>query len=171
MPHRTCGGKGFGACPEVDTLQFFASHNRWMGLPSGSATSPAHVRTSAPRARACSRVMSSKGVLPPTIKLTQFQDLPLPGGYAPFSIPKNAKNLQGALAFVNFMLTVESQTSVIKSRGGFPAINWSNLDAALQEQYTSVIAKTVPNWPGGPWDVERNKGWYDNVATNIKQGS
>lgn len=111
------------------------------------------------------------GVLPPEIKLAQLTDLPFPGGSTMLSVPKNAKNLPGALAFVNFMLEVESQTSVITALGGFPAINWSNLPAALQEQYTSVIAKTVPNWPGGPWDVERNKGWYDNVATNIKQGS
>ena len=112
-----------------------------------------------------------KGVLPPEIKLAQLTDLPFPGGSTMLSVPKNAKNLQGALAFVNFMLGVESQTSVIKALGGFPAIDWSNLPADLQQQYTSVIAKTVPNWPGGPWDVERNKGWYDNVATNIKQGS
>ena len=45
------------------------------------------------------------------------------------------------------------------------------LPADLQQQYTSVIAKSVPVWPGGQWDAIRNKGWYDNVATNIKQGS
>jgi len=113
----------------------------------------------------------SKGVLPPTIKLTQFTDLPLPGGYAPFSIPKNAKNLQGAYDFVNFMLTPETQVSVVQDIGGFPAVPWSALPSELQSKYTSVITTNVPYWPGGAWDTVARKGWYDNVATNIKQGS
>ena len=113
----------------------------------------------------------SKGVLPATIKLTQFSDLPLPGGYSGWSVPKNAKNMQGALDFINFSLTPEVQVSVIKDIGGFPAVPWDMLPKELQQQYTNVITNQVPSWPCGKWDVERNKGWYDNVATNIKQGS
>jgi putative spermidine/putrescine transport system substrate-binding protein len=113
----------------------------------------------------------SHGVLPPNIKLTQFTDLPLPGGYAPWSVPKNAKNLQGAYDFINFMLTPDMQVSVVKDIGGFPAISWDALPKELQTQFSSVITSNVPIWPGGKWDIEKNKGWYDNVATNIKQGS
>ena len=116
-------------------------------------------------------VALSKGVLPSTVKLAQLTDLPFPGGSTRLSIPKNAKNLQGALAFLNFMLSNDGQTSVIKDVGGFPAVDWSTLPQDLQTQYTSVIAKSVPNWPGGQWDAIMQKGWYDNVATNIKQGS
>jgi putative spermidine/putrescine transport system substrate-binding protein len=112
----------------------------------------------------------AKGVLPATTKLTQLTDLPFPGGSTRMSIPKNAKNLQGALAFLNYMLSSDGQTSVVKEVGGFPAVDWSTLPQDLQTQYTSVIAKSVPTWPGGKWDAEVNKGWYDNVATNIKQG-
>ncbi len=113
----------------------------------------------------------SKGVLPSTIKLAQLTDLPFPGGEAFISIPKNSQNLQGGLAFLNFMLTPDEQVSVIKELGGFPAVSWSTLPKDLQQQYTSVIANSVPNWPGGEWGTALNKGWYDNVATNIKQGS
>ena len=113
----------------------------------------------------------NNGVLPPSIKVTQFQDLPMPGGYAPWSVPKNAKNLQGALDFINFMLTPDEQVSVVKDIGGFPAIDWSMLPKDLQSQFTSIITTQVPSWPGGKYDTERNKGWYENVATNIKQGS
>jgi putative spermidine/putrescine transport system substrate-binding protein len=111
------------------------------------------------------------GTLPPTVHLAQLTDVPFPGGSTMLSIPKNAKNLQGALAFLNFMLSSDGQVSVIKEIGGFPAVDWSVLPKDLQTQYTSVIAKSVPNWPGGDWDAIKNKGWYDNVATNIKQGS
>ncbi len=113
----------------------------------------------------------SKGVLPDTIKLAQLTDLPFPGGSTMLSIPKNSKNLQGALDFLNYMMSSDGQISVIKDIGGFPAVDWSTLPSDLQSQYTSVIASSVPNWPGGDWDAARNKGWYDNVATNIKQGS
>jgi putative spermidine/putrescine transport system substrate-binding protein len=112
----------------------------------------------------------SKGVLPETVKLYQFSDLPMPGGYARLSVPKNAKNMQGALDFVNFMLSQEMQVSVIKDIGGFPAVEWSTLPKELQTQFTSVITDKVPSWPGGEWDAARNKGWYENVATNLKQG-
>jgi len=111
------------------------------------------------------------GTLPDTIKVVQFSDLPMPGGYAPFSVPTNAKNKQGALDFVNFMLSAEQQESVVKDIGGFPAIEWSLLPKDLQTQFSSVITNNVPYWPGGPWSAARDKGWYENVATDIKQGS
>jgi putative spermidine/putrescine transport system substrate-binding protein len=109
-----------------------------------------------------------KGVLPETVKLVQFEDLPMPGGYAHLSVPKNAANLDGALEFVNFMLSSEMQVSVIKSIGGFPAVSWNTLPIELQQQFNSVITANVPSWPGGKWGAERNKGWYEKVATNIK---
>lgn len=113
----------------------------------------------------------ANGSLPPTIKLTQLTDLPFPGGNAMLSVPKNATNLKGALEFVNFLMSAEGQVSVIKDIGGFPAADWSTLPADLQQEYTSVIAKTVPLWPGGEWDSLKNQGWYENVATNIPMGS
>lgn len=113
----------------------------------------------------------SKGVLPDTIKLAQLTDLPFPGGSTMISIPKNSKNLKGGMDFLNFMLSTDEQVSVIKDIGGFPAVSWDVLPQDLKQQYTSVIATSVPNWPGGKWGTELNKGWYDNVATNIKQGS
>jgi len=113
----------------------------------------------------------ANGVLAPTIKLTQLTDLPFPGGDTFLSVPKNSRNLAGANALVDFMLSSDGQTSVVKDIGGFPAVDWSTLPPDLQSQYTSVIAKSVPNWPGGDYDSALVKGWYDNVATNIKQGS
>lgn len=109
----------------------------------------------------------SNGSLPETVKLAQFTDLPMPGGYAMMAMPKNAKNAQGALDFMNFLLSPEMQVSVVKTIGGFPAVNWSLLPSDLQSQFTSVITDNVPNWPGGDYNAARNKGWYEKVATNI----
>ncbi len=110
----------------------------------------------------------NKGVLPDTVKLTQLTDLPFPGGYAHLAVPKNAKNLQGALDFVNFMLSPEMQVSVVKTIGGFPAVGWDTLPKEVQTEFNSVITDKVPVWPGGKYSSELSKGWYENVATNIK---
>jgi putative spermidine/putrescine transport system substrate-binding protein len=110
----------------------------------------------------------SRGVLPDTVKLAQFADLPMPGGYAMMGMPKNTRNPQGAYDYMNFLLSPEIQESVVRDIGGFPAISWSLLPAELQSQYTSVITDNVPNWPGGEYNAARNKGWYEKVATNLQ---
>lgn len=110
----------------------------------------------------------NNGSLPESIKLAQFTDLPMPGGYAMMGMPKNAKNAQGALDFMNFMLSPEMQVSVIRDIGGFPAVAWSTLPADLQTQFNSVITDNVPAWPGGDYNAARNKGWYEQVATNMQ---
>ncbi|HEU5090693.1 MAG TPA: hypothetical protein VFT99_24735, partial [Roseiflexaceae bacterium] len=99
--------------------------------------------------------------------LTQLTDLPMPGGYQNLMIPKNAANLQGAKDFLNFMLSTEMQSSVIKDIGGFPAVNLETLPPELQQQFTGVITKTVPSWPGGEYGTALAKMWYEQVATNI----
>ena len=113
----------------------------------------------------------SKGTLPKTTKLTQFTDLPMFGGYQGVMIPKNAANLQGAKDFLNFLLSTEEQTSVIRDVGGFPAVRLETLPKDLQSQFTSLIPKTVPSWPGGDYDTALSKMWYEKVATNINPNS
>lgn len=110
----------------------------------------------------------SLGSLPDYIKLTQFTDMPMPGGYVYNAIPKNAANLEGALALADFMLTPEIQTSVIRDIGGFPVLPLEDLPAEVQSEFQGVITEDVPPiWPGGDWTAARNQGWYENVATNI----
>ncbi|MCC7451508.1 MAG: extracellular solute-binding protein [Anaerolineae bacterium] len=111
------------------------------------------------------------GQLPKTIKLAQLTDLPFPGGYAYQIIPKNAKNQEGALALANFLLTPEVQASAVTVIGGFPAVAWDVLPKEMQTEFNSVIAKSIPVWPEGQYQPAATKGWYENVATNIKQDS
>lgn len=109
------------------------------------------------------------GLLPEGTRLTQLQDLPFTGGYSTSGIPRNASNLEGALALANFLLTEEVQTSVVRTVGGFPAVDWSLLPAELQADFTSVITDTVPTWPGGAYSAAMVEGWYNNVATNVQR--
>jgi putative spermidine/putrescine transport system substrate-binding protein len=113
----------------------------------------------------------NRGFLPETTELVQFTDLPMPGGYTQLSVPRNAANLQGALDFVNFMLSAEGQTSVVSDIGGFPAIEWSLLSADVQERFNSVITDNVPLWTNGDFNAPLVEGWYNTVATDIDPNS
>ena len=50
------------------------------------------------------------GSLPDTVKLSQFTDLPMPGGYVYTAIPVNATHMDGALAFANYYVSLENQS-------------------------------------------------------------
>lgn len=113
----------------------------------------------------------SREFLPESTRLIQFTDLPMPGGYTHLAIPKNAANLKGAQDFVNWMLGVEAQTSVVEVIGGFPAIAWEDLSPDLQERFNSVITDNVPTWPGGDYNPPLVQMWYETVATNIDPNS
>ncbi len=113
----------------------------------------------------------NKELLPETTKFAQLTDLPFTGGYAYSGIPSNSTNKEGALALANFLLTPETQASVVQEIGGFPAVSWSELSEELQTKFTDVITDTVPTWPGGDYGAAMVEGWYKNVATNIVQGS
>lgn len=110
-----------------------------------------------------------KGVLPPSVKLLQFKDLALCGGFAFSAIPTNGKNYAGALKFANFMLSKEVQTLLVREIGAFPGVTWDSLDPALRKEYIDIIPVSIPTFPSGDWSKAMNAGWYKNVATNIAQ--
>ncbi len=107
------------------------------------------------------------GLLPESTRLAQLSDLPFTGGYSYSAIPRNAGNVEGALALANFVLSIPVQEEVIQEIGGFPAVQWDLLPEELQTQFTSVITDVVPTWPGGAYGAAMVEGWYNNVATNI----
>ncbi|WP_307258827.1 extracellular solute-binding protein [Kaistia dalseonensis] len=112
----------------------------------------------------------AQGVLPPTIKLVQLQDLALCGGFTHVTIPTNAAHQAGALKFAEFLLSEAVQTSVLKDLGGFPGVDWSNLPADLRTQYADVIPASIPTFPSGDWETAMVDGWYRNVAPNVNRG-
>jgi putative spermidine/putrescine transport system substrate-binding protein len=108
------------------------------------------------------------GSLPDTVKLSQFTDMPMPGGFVYTAIPVNATHMDGALAFANYYVSLENQASVVKDIGGFPTIKQDLLPKDLQDLLaTAMTDKAPPIWPGGGWSTARNNGWYRNVATTM----
>jgi len=117
-------------------------------------------------------VAARNGIFSDTIRLLQFTDLPMGGGYVYAVIPRNSVHLEGALEFANFMISVDTQVSLINDVGGFPAIKWELLPQDLQEQFTTAISEQVPpTFPGGDWSEAMSGGWYENVAPNIDPNS
>jgi putative spermidine/putrescine transport system substrate-binding protein len=110
----------------------------------------------------------SNGTLPDYIKLTQFTDLPMSGGYVYTSVPVNATHIDGALAFANYYISLENQISVVNDIGGFPTINLDLLPQDVQDRLAAALTDQAPPvWPGGGWSDARNAGWYRNVATTM----
>jgi putative spermidine/putrescine transport system substrate-binding protein len=106
----------------------------------------------------------NQGVLPKTVKLIQLEDLALCGGFAFSAVPTNARNLDGAMALANYIMSREVQTNVVKEIGGFPGVSWEHLPADLKSQYIDVIPVSIPTFPSGDWNNAMNAGWYKNVA-------
>ncbi len=111
----------------------------------------------------------SQGVLPPSTKLTQLQDLPFAGGFAFSSIPTQAAHKDIAFKLANFMLQPEIQAKMITDFGAFPGIAWSNLPADLAAKYASVASTKMPAFPEGQWSAALNDGWYTNVAPGVSR--
>ncbi|MGL4960690.1 MAG: extracellular solute-binding protein [Inquilinus sp.] len=109
----------------------------------------------------------AQGVLPPSVKLFQLQDLALSGSFADATVPSNGAHKDAALALADFLLTDAMQVSIVKELGGFPAVDWGKLPAELKEQFAAVIPKSIPTYPRGEWEAAMNDGWYRNVAPNI----
>jgi putative spermidine/putrescine transport system substrate-binding protein len=109
----------------------------------------------------------AQGVLPPTTKLVQLQDLGLCGGFAYSAIPTNAKNLDMAVKLAELTLSVPMQTAIVKEIGGFPGVDWKHLPNDLREAYIDIIPVSIPTFPGGDWNTAMNDGWYRSVATTI----
>ena len=57
--------------------------------------------------------------------------------------------------------------AVLSELGGFPGVSWDYVSQDLREKYKDVIPETIPNFPGGAWEVAINDGWYRNVAPNV----
>jgi putative spermidine/putrescine transport system substrate-binding protein len=108
-----------------------------------------------------------QGVLPPETGLVQLTDLALAGGFSRSVVIANGANRDAALKLADFILTEEIQNAVLTELGGFPGVSWDNVSPELQERFAAIVPKTIPVFPGGPWEAAINDGWYRNVAPNV----
>ena len=109
----------------------------------------------------------NQGVLPETTGVLQLTDLALAGGFSQAVVASNAENRDLAIKLADFLLTPEMQTAIVTEIGGFPAVDWANLPADLQEKYADVVPTSIPTFPGGDWGAAVSDGWYRTVAPNV----
>jgi putative spermidine/putrescine transport system substrate-binding protein len=108
-----------------------------------------------------------QGVLPPETGLIQLTDLAFPGGFSRSVVLANGVNRDAALKLADFILTEEIQSAVLTELGGFPGVSWDYVSPEMQERFAAIVPKTIPVFPGGPWEAAINDGWYRNVAPNV----
>jgi putative spermidine/putrescine transport system substrate-binding protein len=108
-----------------------------------------------------------QGVLPPETGLVQLTDLALAGGFSRSVVLDNGANRDAALKLADFVLTEEIQNAILTELGGFPGVSWEHVSPELQERFAAIVPKTIPVFPGGPWEAAINDGWYRNVAPNV----
>jgi putative spermidine/putrescine transport system substrate-binding protein len=109
----------------------------------------------------------AQGVLPAETGLVQLTDLALAGGFSRSVVLDNGANRDAALKLADFILSEEIQSAVLTELGGFPGVSWDNVSPELQERFAAIVPKTIPVFPGGPWEAAINDGWYRNVAPNV----
>jgi putative spermidine/putrescine transport system substrate-binding protein len=109
----------------------------------------------------------SDQVLQAETGLVQLTDLALAGGFSRSVVIANGANRDAALKLADFILTEEIQSAILTELGGFPGVSWDNVSPELQERFAAIVPKTIPVFPGGPWEAAINDGWYRNVAPNV----
>lgn len=123
-----------------------------------------------PMAPACSdQVLPAiaQGVLSAETGLVQLTDLSLVGGFSRSVVMANGVNRDAMLKLVVFILTEEIQSTILSDLGGFAGVGRDDMSGELREHFAGIELPAIPTFPGGPWEVAINDGWYRNVAPNV----
>jgi putative spermidine/putrescine transport system substrate-binding protein len=103
-----------------------------------------------------------RGQLPKTMKFTQITP-PLIGDDARVMLPAGGAHLEGAMTFLNWLLTPEAQTMVIDMIAGYPGIEWKYMPATLRDQFKDV-AKGFSPYPSPKYLADIKRLWHEKVV-------
>jgi putative spermidine/putrescine transport system substrate-binding protein len=103
-----------------------------------------------------------RGQLPKTMRFTQITP-PLIGDDARVMLPAGGAHLEGAMTFLNWLLTPEAQTMVIDMIAGYPGIEWQYMPASLREQFKDV-AKGFSPYPSPKYLADIKRLWHEKVV-------
>lgn len=105
-----------------------------------------------------------EGTLPDSIKFTQISPA-LTGSTVGFSIPEIGSNEEGALAFIDYMLTPDAQNIALEEQAAIPVIDFSLLD---QTQVTTISDLDVSSFrlsSIGDLSTDLNERWSSEIGT------
>jgi putative spermidine/putrescine transport system substrate-binding protein len=104
----------------------------------------------------------SKGTLPASIKLKQLNP-GMNGGPTYLMVPKLSLKKDAVYKFLNFVLSPEAQSIVVKDMHGFPGIQLSNMPQDIQDQFKGV-SDGFRSFDVGDLDKDMMKRWQSEVA-------
>jgi putative spermidine/putrescine transport system substrate-binding protein len=104
----------------------------------------------------------SKGTLPASIKLKQLNP-GMNGGPTYLMVPKLSQKKEAVYKFLDFVLTPEVQSIIVKDMHGFPGIALSNMPQDIQDQFKGV-SDGFRSFDVGDLDKDMMKRWQSEVA-------
>jgi putative spermidine/putrescine transport system substrate-binding protein len=103
-----------------------------------------------------------KGTLPASIKLKQLNP-GMNGGPTYLMVPKLSEKKEAVYKFLDFVLTPEVQSLIVKDMHGFPGIALSNMSQDIQDQFKGV-SDGFRSFDVGDLDKDMMKRWQSEVA-------
>lgn len=107
-----------------------------------------------------------EGVVPPSIKVAQLQDLPFTGGYSGVILPTSSAHAEAARKLAGYLITPEVQAKIVTKLGGLPSLQQSALDPSVTKVLADVKAASIPVFPSN-WEPALFAGWYRSVAPGV----
>ena len=104
----------------------------------------------------------NKKLLPDTVKMTQI-DPAFTGGPTYLMVPKLTEHADSVNKFLDFVLSPEAQTVIVKKMFGYPGIKWSEMPQELRDQFKDV-AGGYRQFNLGDLGKEIQKRWQREVA-------
>ncbi|MGL5260395.1 MAG: extracellular solute-binding protein [Lachnospiraceae bacterium] len=104
------------------------------------------------------------GTLPETVQFVQI-DPSLTGNTAGFAIPSIGSNSEGALAWINYMLSSEAQNIALDLQAAIPVIDFSLLDQELISTIDGLDVSAFRLSSLGELSSKLNEKWDAEIAT------
>lgn len=105
-----------------------------------------------------------KGLLPPSIKITQI-DPAFTGGLQLLAVPNKSKNKEEASKFVEFVSSVEGQTIFLNKMKAIPVLPNDKFDQETLKKLAGLEIKEFRSYSIGDLHKELQKMWQEQIPT------
>lgn len=104
------------------------------------------------------------GSIPDSIKITTI-DPSFTGSVQSLSIPSFGSNSDGAYAFINYMLSADAQSVMVKQMAAIPLVDTANMDMTGYEDLTKLDVSKFRILSIGSLANDFNERWDNDIAT------
>ena len=104
------------------------------------------------------------GTMPESVSLTQL-DPPFTGSTVVFGVPTIGSNVEGAHAWINYMLSPEAQNIALESMAAIPVISYDELDGELTKLISDLKIERFRLSSLGQLSTDLNERWAADIGT------